>query len=105
MRITVWTATGRPAAYSDSVPRLLVACQPTRGLDVEASRFVYRTLRQARADGLGVLLFSLDLDEILELSDRIAVMFNGRIAGILPRAQATPEAVGALMTGARSEPS
>ena len=80
-------------------PRLLVACQPTRGLDVEASRFVYKTLREARAAGLGVLLFSLDLDEIMELSDRIAVMFSGKIAGILPRSQATPEALGALMTG------
>jgi simple sugar transport system ATP-binding protein len=84
----------------DSGPRLLVACQPTRGLDVEAARFVYRTLRQARERGLGVLLFSLDLDEIFELSDRIAVLFNGRLAGALSRAQATPERVGALMTGA-----
>ena len=83
-----------------SQPRLLAACQPTRGLDVEASRFVYKTLRDARASGLGVLLFSLDLDEILELSDRVAVMFNGKIAGILPRALATAETVGALMTGA-----
>ncbi|HLV80633.1 MAG TPA: ABC transporter ATP-binding protein [Chthonomonadaceae bacterium] len=81
-------------------PRLLVACQPTRGLDVEASRFVYRVLQEARARGLGVLLFSLDLDEALQLSDRIAVLFNGRLAGMLARGEATPERVGALMTGA-----
>jgi simple sugar transport system ATP-binding protein len=88
------------ARAMESKPRFLIACQPTtRGLDVEASRFVYRTLSQARAKGLGVLLFSLDLDEIFQLSDRIAVMFNGRLAGILPRAVATPENIGALMTG------
>lgn len=86
------------ARAMDSGPRLLVACQPTRGLDVEASRFVYKTLSQARERGLGVLLFSLDLDEIFEVSDRIAVMYNGRIVGVLPRFQATPELVGALMT-------
>ncbi len=91
------------ARAMDSGPRLLVACQPTRGLDVEAGRFVYKTLERAKADGLGVLLFSLDLDEVLRLSDRIAVMFNGRIAGILTRAQATPERIGALMTGAAYE--
>ncbi len=87
------------ARAMQSGPRLLVACQPTRGLDVEASRFVYKTLRDARAAGLGVLLFSLDLDEVLELSDRVAVMFNGKIVGVLSRSQATPETVGALMTG------
>ncbi len=91
------------ARAMDSGPRLLVACQPTRGLDVEAARFVYKTLERAKADGLGVLLFSLDLDEVLRLSDRIAVMFNGRIAGVLPRAEATPERIGALMTGAAYE--
>jgi general nucleoside transport system ATP-binding protein len=87
------------ARAMEGKPRFLIACQPTRGLDVEASRFVYRTLLSAREQGLGVLLFSLDLDEIFHLSDRIAVMFNGKIAGILPRAEATPENIGALMTG------
>jgi simple sugar transport system ATP-binding protein len=91
------------ARAMDSVPRLLIACQPTRGLDVEASRFVYKTLRQAREAGLSILLFSLDLDEIFALSDRIAVLFNGRLAGVLPCAQATPELVGHLMTTGSSE--
>jgi simple sugar transport system ATP-binding protein len=81
-------------------PRLLVACQPTRGLDVEASRFVYRVLQEAKTRGLGVLLFSLDLDEVLRLSDRVAVLFNGRLAGVLSRGEATAERIGALMTGA-----
>lgn len=83
----------------DSAPRLLIACQPTRGLDVEATRFVYRTLRNAKARGLGILLFSLDLDELLELSDRIFVLFNGQVAGTAARSEATPEGIGALMTG------
>ena len=91
------------ARAMDSEPCLLVACQPTRGLDRGATVFVYDTLRQARARGLGILLFSLDLDEILELSDRIAVMFNGRIVGLLDRAEATPERIGALMTGAEPQ--
>jgi ABC-type uncharacterized transport system ATPase subunit len=88
------------ARAMDSKPCLLVACQPTRGLDRGATLFVYDTLRQARARGLGILLFSLDLDEVLELSDRMAVMFNGRIVGLLDCAEATPERIGALMTGA-----
>jgi simple sugar transport system ATP-binding protein len=81
--------------------RLLVACQPTRGLDIAASRFVYKTLLQARDRGLGVLLFSLDLDEIFQLSDKIAVLFNGEVVGVVPRADATPQSIGALMTGAK----
>ncbi len=89
----------------DGEPRLLIACQPTRGLDIEAARFVYETLRRARARGLGILLFSLDLDEVLEMSDRIVVMFNGQIAGEVSRQEATPEGIGALMTGARTSES
>jgi general nucleoside transport system ATP-binding protein len=84
----------------DGQPRVLVACQPTRGLDTGASGFVYEALRKAREAGMGVLLFSLDLDEVLALSDRIAVMFNGQIVDVLPRGEATAETVGALMTGA-----
>ena len=84
-------------------PKLLIACQPTRGLDIEATKFVYRTLLDAKERGLGILLFSLDLDEILKLSDRILVMFNGKIAGELPRLEATPELIGALMTGGNAE--
>ncbi|MCS6776058.1 MAG: ABC transporter ATP-binding protein [Chloroherpetonaceae bacterium] len=87
------------ARAMESRPRFVVACQPTRGLDVEATRFVYRTLLQARERGAGVLLFSLDLDELLYLSDRVAVMFNGRIVGLLPRDTASAERIGALMTG------
>lgn len=91
------------ARAMESQPRLLIASQPTRGLDVNAAEFVYRTLFAAKEKGLGVLLFSLDLDEVIRLSDRIAVMFNGRIVGRLTREEATPERIGALMTGAATE--
>jgi simple sugar transport system ATP-binding protein len=91
------------ARAMQSAPKLLIACQPTRGLDVEAAQFVYRTLEKAREQGLGVLLFSLDMDEILRLSDRVAVMFNGEIATTLPVAEATPQELGAWMTGAKTE--
>jgi simple sugar transport system ATP-binding protein len=80
-------------------PRLLVAMQPTRGLDVEATRFVYEQFREARAKGLGILLFSLDLDEVFAISDRIAVMFDGRLMGIVNRAEATTERIGQMMVG------
>jgi general nucleoside transport system ATP-binding protein len=81
-------------------PRLLVAMQPTRGLDVEAARFVYEAIRTAQQNGLAILLFSLDLDEIMELSGRIAVMYNGELAGVVDRDSATVDNVGRLMVGA-----
>lgn len=80
-------------------PRIVVACQPTRGLDSGATEFVYSALKAATSRGLSVILFSLDLDEILELADRVTVMFNGAIAGTLSRNEATAERIGALMTG------
>jgi ABC-type uncharacterized transport system ATPase subunit len=80
-------------------PRLLVAMQPTRGLDVEATRFVYEQFREAQEKGLGILLFSLDLDEVFAISDRIAVMFDGRLMGIVKRADATTELIGQMMVG------
>ncbi len=84
----------------DAQPSVLLACQPTRGLDVNASATVHQRLQNARDNGVGVMLFSLDLDETLALSDRIAVLYNGRVAGVLARKDATSERVGALMTGA-----
>jgi simple sugar transport system ATP-binding protein len=79
------------------VPRLLVAAQPTRGLDVGAIDYVHRRLLNGRAAGMAVLLISAELDEILALSDRIAVLREGRIVGVLDRAAADAEAVGRLM--------
>lgn len=82
-----------------SLPKVLVACQPTRGLDIRSSQAVYDMLRSQASRGLAVLLFSLDLDEVLELSDRVAVMFDGAISPPLLRVDAGRDIVGRLMTG------
>ncbi len=82
--------------------RLLLAAQPTRGVDVGSTEFVHRKLIEARDAGLAVLLVSAELDEVMSLSDRIAVMYRGRIVEILDASEATPELLGLLMaTGAR----
>jgi simple sugar transport system ATP-binding protein len=78
-------------------PRLLIAAQPTRGLDVGAVDYVHRRLIERRAAGMAVLLISAELDEILALSDRIAVLREGRIVDVLDRAEANAEVVGRLM--------
>jgi ABC-type uncharacterized transport system ATPase subunit len=82
-------------------PRLLVAASPTRGLDVGAIETVHAYLRGAAAEGLAVLLISEDLDEILMLADRIAVMYEGTIVGEFSSARADVAEIGLLMAGAR----
>lgn len=77
----------------------IVASQPTRGLDIGATEFVHQTLLQQRAEGKSVLLISADLDEILALSDRVAVMFEGKIIGMLDREEADVHKIGLLMGG------
>ena len=79
--------------------KLLIACQPTRGVDVGAIELIHRRIIAARSQGIAVLLISSELDEILALSDRVAVMFQGKILDTLPIAQASREKVGALMAG------
>jgi ABC-type uncharacterized transport system ATPase subunit len=80
-------------------PKLVVAVQPTRGLDVAATAFVHRQLLARRAAGAAVLLISTELDEIRALSDRVVVMFKGGIAGELSRSEITIEKLGLLMAG------
>ncbi len=80
-------------------PRLIVASQPTRGLDIAATEYVHERLLEQRARGCAVLLISSELDEIRALSDRIAVMFEGRIVATLPAAEASEERLGLLMAG------
>ncbi len=82
-------------------PRVLLAAQPTRGLDVSAAGFVHEQFFNLREKGSGVLVISEDLEEIFLLSDRIAVMFEGRIMDILPVDDASVEQVGLLMAGVR----
>jgi ABC-type uncharacterized transport system ATPase subunit len=81
----------------------LLAAQPTRGVDVGAIEFIHDELRKARDNGKAVLLVSAELREILTLSDRIAVMYGGKIVTVLSRAEASEEVLGPYMTGARRE--
>ena len=83
-------------------PRLLIASQPTRGVDIGASRFLRQQLIDLRDDGAAVLLLSADLDEVLALSDRIAVMFRGRVVAHFA-ADADAVTVGLYMTGLRAQ--
>jgi simple sugar transport system ATP-binding protein len=86
----------------DANPKVLIAAQPTRGLDVGAIEFVHRRLVEQRDAGRAVFLVSLELEEILSLSDRILVIYEGRIAGEFPPT-ATEEQLGFAMTGGRVE--
>ena len=84
-------------------PNVLVAAQPTRGLDIGATEYVHQRLLQQRAEGGATLMISEDRDEILALSDRIAVMYEGQIMGEVLPAEATPETLGLLMAGVRGD--
>lgn len=81
-------------------PKVLIASQPTRGLDVGATEYVRKRLLEEKENGTAILLLSEDLDEVLALADRIAVIYEGCIKGIVPSAEATPEKIGLLMAGA-----
>jgi general nucleoside transport system ATP-binding protein len=81
-------------------PLVLVAAQPTRGLDVAAKEFVQRQLLDLRARGRGVIVISEDLEELFEIADRVAVMFEGRILDNVPVAEADVARIGLLMAGA-----
>jgi ABC-type uncharacterized transport system ATPase subunit len=85
-------------------PRLIVISQPTRGLDIGSTEYVHERLLEQRARGCGILLISSELDEIRALSDRIAVMFEGRIVATLNAKEATEERLGLLMAGHKDEP-
>jgi general nucleoside transport system ATP-binding protein len=82
---------------------ILLASQPTRGVDVGAIEFIHSQLREARADGKAVLLVSAELKEILALADRVAVMYRGKLTKVIPIEQADEEMLGEYMTGTRSE--
>jgi general nucleoside transport system ATP-binding protein len=82
-------------------PKVVIASQPTRGLDVGATEYVRAKLLQQRARGAAVLLLSEDLEEIMALSDRVAVIYEGEIVGLMPVEQATMEQLGLMMAGAR----
>ena len=83
--------------------KLIVAAQPTRGLDVGSIEYIHGRIVEKRDEGTAVLIVSTEIEEVMALGDRIAVMFQGKIVGILDPAQATFERLGLLMGGARPE--
>jgi len=91
---------GRELSYE---PEFIIANQPTRGLDVGSIEFVHRTLIEARDRGSAILLVSVELDEIMSLSDRVAVIYRGKINGEFDIKDATEEKLGILMAGGSLE--
>lgn len=87
----------------DRSPALLIAGQPTRGLDVGAIEFIHKKLIEERDKGRAVLLVSLELDEVMNVSDRIAVIFEGKIVGTVDAAKATESQLGLMMAGANHD--
>jgi simple sugar transport system ATP-binding protein len=85
----------------DLSPELLVVAQPTRGLDVGAIEYIHKRLVDERDKGRAVLVVSFELDEILNLCDRIAALSKGEIVGIVPADQADVSQIGAMMAGVR----
>ena len=83
----------------DSESDLLIASQPTRGIDIGSIEFIRKSINEYKSKGKGVLLVSAELEEVMSLADRIIVMYEGGIAGILSSEEATEENVGFLMTG------
>ncbi|MDL2293137.1 ABC transporter ATP-binding protein [Ruminococcaceae bacterium OttesenSCG-928-D13] len=85
----------------DRSPRLLVAVHPSRGLDIGATKYIQSQIVRQRDNGTAVMMVSTELDELMELSDRILVMYEGQNMGILIQQEATREKLGALMAGIR----
>ena len=87
----------------DKDPDLLIAVQPTRGLDVGAIEYIHKQIVEQRNKGKAVLLVSLEMDEVLDVSDRILVMYEGEIVGELDPKKTNPEEIGLFMAGAKRE--
>ncbi len=87
----------------DKDPALLIAVQPTRGLDVGAIEYIHKQIVEQRNQGKAVLLVSLEMDEVLDVSDRILVMYEGEIVGELDPKKTNPEEIGLFMAGAKRE--
>jgi len=91
---------GREISFS---PEFLIASQPTRGLDIGATEFIHQLLVKLREEGKAILLVSADLDELLNLSDRILVMYNGEIVGAFLEGEADEKELGYYMTGVKRQ--
>jgi general nucleoside transport system ATP-binding protein len=84
-------------------PQVIIASQPTRGVDIGATEYIHQRLLEQRSEGAAILLISEDLDEICALSDRIAVIYEGRIIGIIKNQQVSLEQLGLMMAGVESQ--
>ena len=84
-----------------SNPKVIIASQPIRGIDVQAIMEIHRLLLEQRSNGVAIMLISDDLDEIFEISDRIAVIYEGRIVGSMNTGEAEKEKIGLMMAGYR----
>jgi simple sugar transport system ATP-binding protein len=91
------------AREMNAEPKVLIVGQPTRGVDIGAIEFIHKQLVALRDKGCAILLVSVELDEILALSDRIMVMNEGRIVGVLDSADATERRIGLMMAGIAKE--
>ena len=83
----------------ERIPQLLIAVHPSRGLDIGATKYIQSQIVAQRDAGTAVLMVSTELDELIELSDRILVMFAGKVMGIVDRKDASRETLGPLMAG------
>ncbi|MCG8638907.1 MAG: heme ABC transporter ATP-binding protein, partial [Desulfobacterales bacterium] len=83
-------------------PKVLLASQPTRGVDIGAAEYIHEQIAAQRERGTASVVISEDLDEVMALSDRIAVMFEGKIMGIVKQENATRSSIGLMMTGERA---
>jgi ABC-type sugar transport system ATPase subunit len=90
------------AKWLASHPKVLILDEPTRGIDVGAKAEVHALMSQLAQTGMGIIMISSELPEILGMSDRILVMHEGRVAGILDRAEATQEKIMALASGTQA---
>jgi ribose transport system ATP-binding protein len=84
-------------------PAVLILDEPTRGIDVGAKAEIYRTMDELARSGITILMVSSDMEEVIGMSDRVVIMHERRLKGILPRAQVTQERIGSLMTGKPQE--
>ena len=83
-------------------PKLMIFDEPTRGIDVGAKAEIYRLMRELADRGVAIIMISSDMEEVLGVSDRIAVMHEGDITGFLPRAQFSEKAIMGLATGRKA---
>ena len=84
-------------------PKLILAAQPTRGLDVGATEYIHNVLVSMRDDGTAILLLSAELDEVMSMSDRIAVIFDGQIVAVRDPSETSAEELGLLMAGHKAD--